>query len=466
VSTNDDPAPTVLGLVEAPLTLSFRPPRTMGLWDQTVLWGNLGVSLTGPVTALFVISPLVDGTRMSLLAAIVATVVGAVLGSALLGLSGIPSSATGAPAMVVLRGLFGRHGSLVPTALNIVQNIGWGTIEVLVISSAATALTSPGLRPMWVLLAGIGATAMAIFPLGSVRALRKVIIWLVLGASAYLFVKLLQQPLPPITQGGWHGFGYAFDTVIAVCVSYSALIGDYSRHSRTEEATFYGACIGYSIAAIAYIGLGLLAFSTTVALDADVIAGLLAVPAGALALLILTVDEVDEAFANIYSTTMSIQNIWGRIDRRLIAVGVGTLSTLLALVIDLRDYQTFLFVIGSVFVPLAAVVIVDWFVVSRGQWDLSETSPIRWSMVVAWCVGLAGYQLVNPGGVKYWSDFWSWLANALGFVPPTWLAASWSSFVLGALATLVLGLVFRRRGGVAAPPATQGPPAARAAGRG
>jgi len=463
----EPPLPTVLGMVEAPLTLSLHPPRTMGPWDQLVLWGNLGVSLTGPVTALYVISPYADGTRMSLLAALVATVVGAILGSAMLGLSGVPSAVTGAPAMVVLRGLFGRRGSVVPTVLNIVQNIGWGTIEVLVISSAATALTSPAWRPFWVFFAGAGATAMAVFPLGSVRALRKVIIWFVLLASAYLFVQLLRQPLPPLTQGGWGGFGYAFDTVVAVCVSYSALIGDYSRHSRSSEASFFGAWIGYSVAAIAYITLGLLAYSTTVGLGDDVIAGLLAVPAGALALLILTVDEVDEAFANVYSTTMSIQNMWGRIDRRVIAVGIGALATVLALSVDLNAYQTFLYVIGSVFVPLAAVVIVDWFVVSRGDWDLSDTSPIRWSMVAAWFVGLAGYQLVNPGSVKYWSTFWSWLATSVGFVPPSWLAASWSSFVLGALATLVFGtIVRRRRPGPKRPAASPAHPGAHAAGRG
>jgi len=467
-SSPEPQAPTVLGQVEAPLTLSLRPPRTMGRWDQIVLWGNLGVSLTGPVTALFVISPFVDGTRMSLAAAMVATVVGAVLGSALLGLSGVPSAVTGAPAMVVLRGLFGRRGSVVPTVLNIVQNVGWGTIEVLVISSAATALTTPALRPLWVVLAGVGATAMAVFPLGSVRALRKVIVWFVLAASAYLFVQLLRQPLPSFTEGGWHGFGYAFDTVIAVCVSYSALIGDYSRHSHSPKDSFYGAWIGYGVAAIAYITLGLLAFSTTVGLGDDVIAGLLAVPAGALALLILAVDEVDEAFANVYSTTMSIQNLWGRIDRRLIAVGIGALATVLALGVDLNAYQTFLFVIGSVFVPLAAVLIVDWFLVSRGQWDLSDTAPIRWSMVVAWCLGLAGYQLVNPGGVAYWSDAWAWLANAIGFVPPTWLAASWSSFVVAALATGVLGVAVNRRGRGPGPTTTTppAPPAARASGHG
>lgn len=424
--------------------LDLDPPRPLRTWDQVSLWFNLGVSLTGPVTALFVLSPYADGSRMSLLAALVATAAGAVVGAALLGAASVPGAVTGAPAMVLLRGLFGRRGSVVPTVLNIAQNVGWGTIEIIVIAAAATAVTDAAWRPLWVVLAGVGATWMAVRPLGSVRTLRKVVVWLVLVASGYLFVQLLREPLPPLTEGGWTGFGLATDTVIAVCVSYAPLIGDYSRHSRSPRASFVGAWVGYGVAAFLYITLGLLAYSTTVELDADVIAGLLAVPAGALALLILAVDEVDEAFANVYSTTMSVHNLFPRWDRRRVSLGVGATATVLALLVDLRGYQAFLFLIGSVFVPLVAVMVTDWFVVSRGRWDLSPASPVRWSMVGAWATGFVAYQLVNPGYAAGWSDLWTWVRELLGFTPPTWLAASWSSFLVASLATVVLGLAARR----------------------
>jgi putative hydroxymethylpyrimidine transporter CytX len=434
---------TASGSVEAPLTLTLRPPRTLGWWDQTVLWFNLGVSLTGPVTAAFVLSPFQDGTTMSLLAAFSATVLGAVLGAGLLGAASVPGAATGAPSMVLLRGLFGRRGSVAPTLLNILQNIGWGTIEIIVIASAATALTDDRWRPLWVLLAGAGATVMAVRPLGSVRWLRKVIVWLVLAATVYLFAQLLSEPLPGLTEGGWTGFGYATDTVIAVCVSYALLVGDYSRHSRSTKDSFFGSWVGYGVAAILYISLGIVAYSTVVGLDGDVIAGLLVVPAGALALLILAVDEVDEAFANIYSTTMSVHNVAPGLDRRRVAVAVGAVSTALALVVDLRGYQAFLFLIGSVFVPLVAVMITDWFVISRGRWDLSDTSPFRPAMVGAWLCGFVGYQLVNPGTVAGWSDLWVWVQGLLGFTPPTWLAASWFALAVAGVATLVLGAAER-----------------------
>ena len=189
----------------APHPHASTPPQTLGWWDQTVLWFNLGVSLTGPVTALFVLSPLQDGTTMSLLAAFTATVLGAVLGAALLGAASVPGQRTGAPSMVLLRGLFGRRGSCVPTVLNIAQNIGWGTIEIIVIATAATALTGDEWRPLWVVLAGVGATVMAVRPLGSVRWLRKVD-GLARARRHRLPVRpAAERALPGLTDGGWTG---------------------------------------------------------------------------------------------------------------------------------------------------------------------------------------------------------------------------------------------------------------------
>jgi len=122
-------------------------------------------------------------------------------------------------------------------------------------------------------------------------------------------------------------------------------------------------------------------------------------------------------------------------------------------VIDLSGYQSFLFLIGSVFVPLTAVMITDWFVVSRGRWDLSESSPLRPAMLGAWLVGFIAYQLVNPGGVAGWNDLWIWGQDLIRFTPPTWLAASWFSLAIAALATVLFGTLerSRRRESVSAP---------------
>ena len=423
---------------EAPLVLTTEPPRPLRFVDQLAMWGNLGISLFGPLTGA-----LVATTVGSVGLAIVAIVVGCALGAALLGASAIFGVTTGAPAMVSLRGLLGRRGSVLPTLLNIAQNIGWATMEIIVISTAAVAVIGSAWRWPFVILAGAVATLMAVRPLGSVRLLRKVMVWLVLAASVFLFVEVLLRPAQPIPQTAVLGFWPAVDLAVAGVVSFAPLAADYSRHSRTRGAAFWGASLGYGLAAIAYYALGVFAVANLGA--ADVIKALVTLPAGAIALAILLVDEVDEAFANVYSTTMSVQNLLPRLDRRIVAVIIGVLATLLAGLLDMSRYQSFLFLIGSVFVPLFAVAAVDFFVISRQHWDVSSRARIRAIPVIAWACGFVAYQLVYPGSVAGWSDFWTWLATTIGFVPPGWLGSSVAAIGVGGLAMLVLGLLSRPR---------------------
>jgi putative hydroxymethylpyrimidine transporter CytX len=439
MTVSEKPSATDVALIksEAPLVLTTEPPRPLRFVDQLAMWGNLGISLFGPLTGA-----LVATTVGSVGLAIVAIVVGCALGALLLGASAIFGVTTGAPAMVSLRGLLGRRGSVLPTVLNIAQNIGWATMEIIVISTAAVAVIGNAWRWPFVILAGAVATLMAVRPLGSVRLLRKVMVWLVLAASVFLFVEVLLQPARPIPQSAVLGFWPAVDLAVAGVVSFAPLAADYSRHSRTRGAAFWGASLGYGLAAIAYYALGVFAVANLGA--ADVIKALVTLPAGGIALAILLVDEVDEAFANVYSTTMSVQNLLPRIDRRVVAVIIGVLATLLAGLLDMSRYQSFLFLIGSVFVPLFAVAAVDFFVISKQRWDVTARARLRATPVIAWACGFVAYQLVYPGTVPGWSDFWTRLDALIGFVPPSWLGSSVAAIGIGGLAMLVLGLLSRR----------------------
>jgi nucleobase:cation symporter-1, NCS1 family len=419
---------------EAPLQLTTEPPRPLGLFDQITLWGNLGISLFGPVTGAFIAA-----ATGSLLTALVATFVGVALGACILGGAAVFGAATGAPAMACMRGLFGRRGSYLPTVLNIAQNIGWATMEIIVIATAAVAIVGPEWRWLFVLLAGFLATLMAVRPLGSVRTLRKYLVWVVLAASAYLFIQVLRSPVGSLTDGGTTGFWIGIDMAVAAVVSFAPLAADYSRHSRTRAAAFGGAALGYGAAALAYITLGVLAVASLNTDGDNVITALVALPAGAVALFILLVDEVDEAFANVYSTTMSVHNVLPRADRRWVALAIGTLATTLALFVDMQGYTSFLYLIGAVFVPLFAVAITDFFVVSRGQWDLSPNARGRWQPVVAWAAGFVTYQLINPGSIAGWSDLWTGMRTSLPASPPSWLGASIASIAVAGAVMLLLG---------------------------
>jgi NCS1 family nucleobase:cation symporter-1 len=422
---------------EAPLVLTTDPPRPLGFVDQLAMWGNLGISLFGPLTGA-----LVATTTGSVGLSVLAILVGCGLGALLLGASAMFGATTGAPAMVALRGLVGRRGSVVPTLLNLGQNIGWATMEIIVIAAAATAILGDAWRWPFVLLAGAAATAMAVRPLGSVRLLRKVMVWLVLAASVFLFVSVLREPRQGIPTEGILGFWPAVDLAVAGVISFAPLAADYSRHSRTRRAAFGGAALGYGLAAVAYYVLGVLAVANLGA--SDVITALVTLPAGAIAIGILLVDEVDEVFANVYSTTMSVQNLAPRLDRRVVAVVIGVVATLLAGLLDFGQYQSFLFLIGSVFVPLFAVAAVDFFAVSGQRWDVSDRAPFRVVPVVAWACGFVAYQLVYPGSVPGWADLWTGVAGAIGFSAPVWLGSSVAAILVGGLVMLVLGRLTRR----------------------
>jgi len=421
--------------LEPPLTLDVEPARTLGTADQVVLWWNLGISLLLPVTATFLLAP-----GMSLVACLVAIAVGTVIGNVLLGLGARAGAETGAPAMVLLRGLFGRGGSYLPTVANLAQCIGWATFEIVIIAETADRVIGGGWRWPCVLAAGVLATLMAVRPIAVIRTLKKYIVWLVIASTIYLFVQIARKDLGSFTDGGWDGFWLSVDLVASLSVSWIPLAADYSRHARDGRSAFVGASVGYGLSSAAFFTLGVLALASLgLAPGFDVIDALLDIPVGWLALLILVVDEVDEAFANIYSTAISAQNVAPRVDRRVLAVGVGIAATLLALGFDIVAYENFLFLIGSVFVPLFATFAVDYYLVRRGRWDVSESAPPRLAMVIPWVVGFVTYQLLNPGLVGWWAEWWTARRDNIGFTPESWMSATLLSFAVAAVVAYGVG---------------------------
>jgi nucleobase:cation symporter-1, NCS1 family len=439
---------------EPAITLDGGPvPRTLGTLDQLAFWANLGISLLGPVTALYLLYPTSDGVRLSFVAAFVALCVGTALGTALVSAVGVPGTETGAPAMVLLRGLFGTRLSYLPTALNFLQLVGWAVFELVVIAAAADQLLPGDATWPYVVAAGALSTAMAIRPLGSVRVLRKYVLVAVVIASVYLFVQLLRHPLPSLTAGSWSGFWSATDIMVALSVSWVPLAADYARHSRSVRSGVIGSFVGYSLTQIACVTLGLLAFATVVSADAadpqrDIFGAFIAVPLGGLAFAVLVARELDQSFANIYSTATSAQNLLHRADRRILALAVGTVATVLALIVPIGKYQNFLGLIGSIFVPLAAVLLVDYFLLGgRGRWDVTDAARPRWIALVPWVVGVAAYQLVAPVAIEHWDSMWHSIADTIGWSTPSWASASIASFLAAGLTTVLLAPWMRRSAG-------------------
>ncbi|MEO5878425.1 MAG: cytosine permease [Streptosporangiaceae bacterium] len=443
---------------EVPYTLDEPAPRVLSFWDQSAFWANLGVSLFAFSGAYTVLAPNVDGVpQLSISAGILAMIVGTVVGGLMLGLAAVPGARTGQPAMVLLRGLFGARLSYVPTVLNIAQLIGWGTFELIVISDAALELFGGGQRWLYVVIAGLITTALTIWPLGSVRMLRRFVTTAVLVALVYFYVQFLRAGLPNLSDNpgpkgdgpwgtDWNLFWIATDAALAVSISWVPVAADYTRHSRTDRAAFGAASIGYSATQIVAYVLGLFALALTVGTTDGVYQPFLHVALGAVFFGVFVLREADQSFANVYSTAVSIQNLMPRLDRRYLSVGLGALITVLALNLRMDNYFGFLGLIGSVFVPLLGVLVADFFFRARGEWNTSVDAPSRWGMIVAWLVGFAVYQLINPGAVTGWSDFWVDAQGWLHFTKQAWMSASLLSFLLAGLAAFVIGR-FSRSGG-------------------
>jgi len=429
---------------EVARTLAEPVPQALSLSDQFGLWGNLGVSLLGFTGAVFVLQPGGAGTpELSLAAALTAIVAGTLLGTTALALAGLPGAETGAPAMVLLRGLFGARLSYLPTAANIIQCLGWGVFELVTIATAAHTV-APAL-PKWayVLIAGTATGLLTIRPLGAIRVLRRYATVAVLIVLGYLFVQLIRHPLPGFTHGTWSGYWAATDTVVAVAVSFAPLAADYTRHSRTPRAAFAGTLAGYSLTQVLCYVIGLLALLTVARDPADIYGAFIALPAGSLAFAILAARELDQSFANVYSTAVSTQNLRPLWDRRILAAAITVAITAGALWLNIADYENFLTLIGSVFVPMTAVLITDYFIVSRKQWDLSAAARSRWLMLAPWAAGFVTYQLINPGYVSWWASAWTSFGHDIGFTPASWMSASILSFCVAGVLTLLIGALTR-----------------------
>jgi putative hydroxymethylpyrimidine transporter CytX len=425
---------------EAPNTLNESAPRTLGLLDQFGFWGNLGVSLFGLTTASTVLLALPD-QPLPFVGAVLAVVLGTAVGGAILGVSLVLGARTGLPAMVLLRGLLGGRASYLPTVLNIAQNLGWGTFEIILIAESLRSVAHDHLdRWLCVVLAGALTTLLTVRPLGVIRVLRRYVAVLVVLASVVLAIGLLRKGIPAVPNSSWTGFWLAVDAVIAVSISWVPLGADYSRHARSGRSAFLGGFVGYGVTQVACYLVGLIGLLHVLKDPTAIFDLYMSLPLGVVALVILVLRETDQSFANTYSTAVSIQNLRPGWDRRVLSVAIGSLLTLAALVVHIGDYLNFLSLIGAVFVPMSGVLVAAWLRTGGRDWDSSATARTRPGMLAGWALGFLLYELINPGLISWWASFWGRLGKDVGLAGHTWLSASLASFLLA----LVVAFPFAR----------------------
>lgn len=424
--------------------------RVLGAFDSFLLWTNLGISLLVLVAAAYF--------GLSLKQALLATLVGGVIGNAMLGVAGYIGADARVPTMVLQRAPLGQRGSYLATALNVLQCLGWAVFEITVIAIAAGALSQRVFHVhavwLWKLVFGaVGLVLALLGPIGFVRRfVRKFAVWAVAASIVYLAVWILEHGhVTRLWQSGGRGgsFWLGVDLVIALSVSWIPLVADYTRFSRTSCAGLVGAGIGYFLPTLFQFGFGaiLVLSHPSIGGPTDVLTTVAAGGVGSvLALLALTVDETDEAFANIYSTALSVQNFFPRAPQRLLIVGAAVSATGISLGIDLTQYQQFLLLLGAFFVPLFGVLLADWLVAGRHytEADIFRGPAWRPGMIGSWLLGFCLYEwIAQTSGLGFWTNFLARLHPPHGGVGAS-LPSFAVSFVL-ALAVTLPGRAAARR---------------------
>ena len=423
--------------------------RVLGGVEVGLLWGNLGVSL------LVIVAGAVLVPALSLRDALLAILVGCILGNLMLGAAGAIGADARVPGMVLLRAPLGRRGSYLPTTANVLQGIGWSIFELLVIATAAAALSDDlfGFRAQWLWTLVFGCVALVLALLGPIgfvrRFVRRIAIWAVPIALVYLtwwaldgaeLGALWEAP----GEGGlsiWQGA----DVVVAITVSWTPYAADYTRFAKSRRGAFAGTGLGYLVPDAWLLTLGVVLvlsrdLTDPAALPAAVVAGGLA---AIIALLALLVTETDEAFANVYSAAVSLQNLVPRAPQPLLVTLVTAVATVGALVVDLLSYQSFLLLLGSLFVPLFAVLLADWLLAGRHYPEraIFEAPAWRPGLLGAWLAGFAVYQWLYPTGPGWWVDLVARLD------PPSWgVGATVPSFAVAFVVASAVAAIARRVG--------------------
>ena len=371
----------------------------LGWRDLFSLWFSLGMGLM-VLQAGAILAPGL-GMAGSLLAIFTGTLVGVIL----LALVGVIGGQTGMSSMSSLTLSLGKKGIALPALCNILQLIGWGAFEIVVMRDAASLLAKQAwgaesfwANPtLWTWIFGFVATLLAVCgPLAFIRVvLRRWGIWLLIASCTWLSIHLLQHAS---LSALWHKagdgsmpFALACDIVVSMALSWLPLVSDYTRFGKSTRQNFFGTALGFFLGSVWMMALGA-AYTLAFVSSQDSNALLLALSGVALGipLLLILIDEHENTFADIHSAALSTGTLMP-LDIGKLSWAIGLICTLIAWGIPLDRYENFLLLIGSVFAPLFGVVLMSYFVLRHRQ---PAARNLDWRALTAWILGIATYHLI------------------------------------------------------------------------
>lgn len=371
--------------------------------DQAALWFSLGVGLLVIQIGAYLVPAV--GTQDALLA----ICLGSVIGAGLLAWTAQLGCRSGLSSAGLMHATYGSSFARLPILLNIAQLIGWTTFELVVMRDGTAAILNQSF--------GVDASSMA-GKLATTGLWGAVLVLLLLGTMTQLVRKLISRIALPLviaslvwltwqfgsqisakgfdlfwqrSGDGSMGMLSAMDLVIAMPVSWLPLVADYARYGKSARSALGGTWLGYALANIWCYALGVMVVSVAQP-GTDLVTALLLAQGGLIALSLILVDEIDNAYGDVYSGAVSGHSLLSRWSLRQWGIALAVLCTGLALVLPIHSLEPFLLMLSSVFVPLYGVIL--------GRLSLGgAASPqagvrVDWLAAALWVGGIACYHVM------------------------------------------------------------------------
>lgn len=354
--------------------------KKTSVFSNGLVWFGAGVSLAEIITGTY-LAPLGFGKGL------LAVVIGHVIGCVLFFLAGLIGGRTEKSAMETVKLSFGQKGSLLFAALNVLQLVGWTGIMIYDGALAANGIFHTG---AWVWCIVIG-TLILVWILIGIKNLGK----LNTVAMAALFILTIilctvifkDTGVEAISADGL-SFGAAVELAVAMPLSWLPLISDYTREAEKPFAATLASTLTYGFVScwMYVIGMGAAIFTG----ESDISQIMLKAGLGAAGLIIVVLSTVTTTFLDAYSAGVSSVTISSKINEKWAAILVTVIGTAAAVMFPMDDITNFLYLIGSVFAPMIAIQIADFFFLKKD----SSSKNADWLNLIIWVIGFIAYRLL------------------------------------------------------------------------
>lgn len=354
--------------------------KRTSIFENGLIWFGAAVSIAEILTGTY-FAPL--GFRKGLLAVLL----GHIIGCAMLFLAGLIGGKVRRSSMETVKMSFGAMGSLLFSILNIIQLVGWTAIMIYDGALAADGIWDVG---SWIWCIVIGAL---------------IILWILIGiknlgkvntvAMAALFILTIILSFVIFGKGTVLGkagegmtFGAAVELSVAMPLSWLPLISDYTREAEKPVKATAASVLVYGIVScwMYVIGMGAAIFTA----ETDIAQILVKAGLGAAGLLIIVFSTVTTTFLDAYSAGVSSESVFSRINGKWIAVGAAVVGCVGAVFLPLSDITDFLYFVGSVFAPMTAILIADFFIMRKDH----STDSFCTENLVIWLAGFLIYRFL------------------------------------------------------------------------